>query len=110
MDDKTAFHPEPATCLPVAVTNVSATNALPGVAVTSRAIRLVNKGAADVYFDFGGSTITATVGTTGAPGTPGSHLLPAGQTEVFQPGTATHVAMITAAGTATVWVSTGVGL
>lgn len=110
MDDKTAFHPEPATCLPIAVTNVSARNALPGVVGASRALRLVNKGAADVFLDFGSSTIVATVGATGAPGTPGSHILPAGQTEVFQPGMATHVAMITAASTATVYVSSGVGL
>ena len=111
MDDKTAFHPEPGQCLPIAVTNVSAANALPGTFNgPSRAVRLVNKGAADIFFEFGPSTIVATIGVAGSPGTPGDHILPAGQTEVFQPGGATHIAAVTAAGTATLWVGMGVGL
>lgn len=111
MDDKTAFHPEPAQCLPIAVTNVSSRNALPGIAGASRAIRIVNRGAADIFFEFGTSTVVATVGAAGAPGTAGSHFLPANQTEVFQPGlSVTHIAMITAAATATAYVSNGVGL
>lgn len=110
MDDKTAFHPQSASCLPINVTAVSSTNLLPGPAGPSRAIRVVNKGTADVCIEFGTSTVVATLGVAGSPGTAGSMLLPAGQTEVFQIGMATHIAAITVSATATIWVTNGEGL
>lgn len=64
--------------------------------------RLYNAGSATVFVRFGTNTIEATTGT-GMP-------IPSGQTEVFTvASTVTHVAAITASGTATLYATTGYG-
>lgn len=102
MDDKTAFHPEPASTVNLAVTNASSRVQLAGAAGASKAVRVVNKGAQDVFIEFGSSTVVAATAT--------GMIVPANQTEVFEVGLATHMAAITAASTATVYATSGVGL
>jgi hypothetical protein len=102
MDDKTAFHPEPASTVNLAVTNATGRVQLAGTRGASKAIRVVNKGSADVFIEFGDSTVVAAVAT--------GMIVPANQTEVFDVGLATHMAAITAASTATLYATSGVGL
>ena len=65
-------------------------------------VRLYNLGPSLVFFRFGGSDVEATTAFTP---------LPAGQTEVFSAGPGvTHVAAITATGTATLYATTGRGV
>ena len=102
MDDKTAFHPEPASTVNITATAASGRVALAGAVGPSKAVRVVNKGTADVFLEFGTVTVVAALAT--------GMILPAGQTEVFQPGLATHLAAITSASTALVYATSGVGL
>lgn len=102
MDDKTAFHPEPASTVNITFTSATSRVALAGAAGASKAVRLVNKGTADVFLEFGTVAVVATLAA--------GMILPAGQTEVFQPGLATHLAGITAASTAQVYATSGVGI
>lgn len=103
MDDKTAFHPEPAATVHATFTDVTGTVTLAGVVGASKAVRLVNKGPNDVFINFGPAGQVATLAS--------AMLFPAGQTEVFQPGLATTLAGICAGGeTATVYATTGVGM
>lgn len=102
MDERTAFHPEPASTVNITATNVTSRVALGGQSGATRAVRVANRGSADAFIEFGSSTVTAAT-TTGM-------ILPAGQTEVFEPGACTHMAAITSAGTALLYATSGVGL
>lgn len=65
-------------------------------------LEITNKGSADVFLEFGASGVTAAVAT--------GYVVLSGQTKVVTlPLAATHVAAITASGTATVYVHTGRG-
>lgn len=67
----------------------------------SNAVRLRQAGTAEVYIQFGDSTVTATT----------SHMpVGSGSTELFSKGAATHVAFITAAGTASLTFTSGEGI
>lgn len=108
MDDKTAFHPEPVSTVALAASDVTGNVELVGAAGPSRSVRVVNKGTSDAFIAFGDATVVATETTTLAAG---SMLIPANQTEIFQIGSATHMAAITAAaGAATLYATSGVGL
>jgi hypothetical protein len=94
---------------PVASANLSLTTSsdrvsLPGTfqSVQKRTVRLFNDGLVPAFVEFGSSTVTASTTTSMA--------LPAGWAELFYPPeSATHVAGITASGTATLRVTTGEG-
>ena len=94
---------------PVGVTvSLAVTSATGRVALTAPAgsggfdVRLYNAGSSTVFVRFGGSTVDST--TAYLP-------LPAGQTEVVSAGPGvTHVAAITASGTATLYATTGRGV
>lgn len=97
-----AFSPTGAT-VSLAVTTTTGSVALtaPGGSGGSD-VRLYNAGGSLVFVAFGSSTVQAAV--TSLP-------LPAGQTEVFSVGPgSTHVAAITASGTATLYATTGRGV
>ena len=86
----------------IAATTVSA-NALMGYdgLFKSRTVRVYNAGAATVFLRFGGPSVVAVA--TDMP-------IPTGIIEMFRPPRdATHVAAITSAATATVYVTTGEG-
>lgn len=66
-------------------------------------LRLVNTGSVVVFVEFGDSAVTAAVAT-------GMPILP-GTVESFQLNAAqTHIAAITASGTATLYATTGLGV
>jgi hypothetical protein len=89
--------------------NGSATATISATTVTARAAvdqhsnsaRVVNAGTATAFLKFGDSTVEAT--TTDMP-------ILSGATETFTKGAATHIAAITASGTATVYLTSGEGL
>lgn len=91
---------------------LSNTTAISATGTTSRAalnkpsnpgaltVRIHNAGAVTVFVQFGDSAVEATT----------SHMpLPANVVEVFSVGAATHIAGITASGSATVYLTTGFG-
>jgi len=96
--------------------NLGATTSSGRVALTAfdpalGTVKLYNSGTVDVFVNFGDSSVTAAT-TTSMP-------LKGGNTEVFGVGDSmrdpsvttapTHVAMITASGSATVYATSGVG-
>jgi Na+/serine symporter len=99
--DTPVFRPQGAT-VNLAVTTTTGSVALTASANSSKEVRLYNRGTVEVFVTFGASTVTATT-TTSMPLAPGA-------AEVF--GVAsdeTHVAAITASGTATLYATTGRG-
>jgi YD repeat-containing protein len=97
----TAFAPKSAAGSTIAVTNASAVTAF-NPNPSSLRVRLSNAGPADVFFEFGNSAVVAAVAT--------GVRLPAGQTESFTCHAATHLAAITASGTATLYATPGEGI
>jgi hypothetical protein len=101
---------QPAATASLAVTTVSAAVAIPGPPAApglraERTLRLFNDGAAVVFVSFGGSGVTASA-TGAGMGVP----LAPGSVECFRPPqTATHVAGVTAAGAANLYVTPGEG-
>jgi hypothetical protein len=86
----------------LAVTSTTGRVALDNLTNQSRSVRVFNSGAVVVFLEFGGSTVEAAAATS-LPVGPGA-------TEWFEIGGAvTHVAGITASGTATVYFSEGMG-
>ena len=89
-----------------ATVNIAVTTSTGRVALTDNThlsgddVRLYNSGSVVVFFAFGNSTIDATV--TSTPLAPGA-------SEVFDAGRSTHVAAITASGTATLYATSGRG-
>jgi hypothetical protein len=74
-----------------------------------RDYRIRNTGTVDVFIVFGGSDVAAVIPAVGSPanGIP----IGAGHTEAFRaPAGNTHLAAITASGTATLYITTGRGL
>ena len=100
MAEQGVFHPnDAATTVNIAATTSSARVAV-NTAPTGRNLRIHNAGAALVFFEFGGSGINAAV-ATGIP-------IPAGAVEIFRT-IGSHVAAITASGTATLYITPGEG-
>lgn len=96
-----AFTPDPAATVKLAATTTTgrvqftaATRVSPDASV-----RLYNDGSTPVFVEFGGSTVTAAL----ASGMP----VPPGGAETFNPRGGTHVAGITAAGTADLYATPG---
>jgi ABC-type uncharacterized transport system permease subunit len=92
-----------------ATVNLSVTTTTGSVALTTigdqggMEVRLYNAGSATVFVNFGISTVAATT----AAGFP----LPSGAIEIFTVGpVVTHVAALTAAGTATLYATSGRGI
>lgn len=87
----------------ISATTSSAATALPTVgADNQRQIEIQNAGAANVFVETGSSTITAATAS-------GYPILP-GQSKVITiQRTVTHIATISASGTQTLYVSTGIG-
>lgn len=92
----------PALFSPISTVSLAVTTTTGRVATVGDAstIRIYNAGTATVFVKFGGSSVTAA--TTDMP-------IPAGVVETFRTGTLTHVAAITASGTATLYVTSGEG-
>jgi hypothetical protein len=95
----------PAATASVSVTTSTASAALKGAPSGSFQLRLHNTGTSTVFYNIGSSAVTAAV--TDVP-------LPSGAVEVItiqNPGNSpeTHVAAITASGTATLYATTGAG-
>lgn len=67
----------------------------------SNAVRIINKGAEDAFIQFGDENVTAT--TAKMP-------ITSGATETFTKGSATHMAAVTASGTAILYVTSGEGM
>lgn len=91
--------------------NIAAGTTTGNVAITSSGtpspatseVRFYNSGTVPVFVNFGGSGVTATL-AAGMPIAPGA-------TEAFgMEASQTHVAAITASGTATLYITTGDGL
>lgn len=95
------FYPFDNTSKVISVTTTSAATALgdPGTD-----IRLINVGAEGVFCALGDSTVVATAGDGG-----GFYLPPSSNPEPFRFKDATHIAMITSSGTATVYLTVGDG-
>ncbi len=96
-----AFRPQPAATVSLAVTSVTGSVALVGNATV---YRLFNAGTANVFIEFGTSTITAVLAT--------AMPLAAGATEFIRAptaNTAPYVAALTSAGTATLYATAGEG-
>jgi hypothetical protein len=87
---------------PISTVSLAVTTSTGRVATVGDAstIRLYNAGTATAFVKFGSVTVTAAV--TDMP-------IPTGAIEVFRTGTLTHVAAITASGTATLYVTSGEG-
>ncbi len=107
MDDLRIFRPTPASTVNLSVTSSSSrvqvltATSLADVSGSS-VVRLYNAGSVVVFVAFGDSTVTATT-TANMPIAPGS-------VEAFRVNPAqTHVAGITAAGTATLYATPGAG-
>jgi hypothetical protein len=101
MEAVQAFAPISAGTSTISITTSSAAtqvNPAPG----SLRMRLYNAGPSTIFVEFGNAGVTAAV-ATGLP-------IPAGQTESFSFGRATHLAAITAAGTATLYATPGEGV
>lgn len=101
-----AFGPRPASTVSLAVTNVTGNvqcnSFAAGQTTRKRNIRLLNAGSATVFVEIGVSTVTAAVAT-------GMPILP-NTSEVFDGTLGSHVAAITAAGTATLYATPGDGV
>lgn len=104
MDDKTAFHPEPASGVTLAATQATGRVTLAGAGAASKAVRVCNRGPNDAFIEFGNATVVSAVAT--------GMMLPSGNTEVFQTGiSAVAMAAICNTGeTAALYVTSGVGL
>lgn len=102
------FTPCPALTLAYASTTSTATAALPTVE-TSRTLRIKNADTTNVAFiNFGAASVTATI-PTGT--TPGSMPIGPGETiGITRSASWTHMAVIAAAGTPTVYVTPGDGV
>jgi len=97
-----AFKPAVGGTVSLAVTTTSASVAMLLVPDSEHQVRLYNAGSATVFVNRGGSGVTAT--TSNMP-------LPAGAVEVLTyTGSATHLAAITASGTATLYATVGEGI
>lgn len=96
------FQGEGASTVPLAVTTTTGNVAFLSAARTGCQVRIHNAGAVTVFIRFGTSAITVTT-SNGMP-------VPAGGVEVFTVAIdATHVAGITAAGSATLYATPGYG-
>lgn len=92
------FFPNGAVSVSATATTASARLALDQL---SSVVRLRQAGTSEVFLQFGDSTVVATT----------SHMpVASGATETFCKGAATHVAFITAAGTAAVTFTNGEGM
>lgn len=89
----------------IAVTTTTGNIALPAQS-SSSVVRIFNAGSAVAYIAFGGSGVAATVPVAG--GAAGSMPVGSGITEIQVPG-ATHIAAITASGTADLYATIGEG-
>lgn len=91
----------PVTFAPEGAASLSVTTTSDRVALgTGGNVLLRNNGSADLYYDLGDSTVTATTS---------EYLLPAGHSIVVAKDAHTHVAAITASGSTTLSVTTGDG-
>lgn len=108
MSGITLFSPNPTKTLAYASTTSTATAALPATS-TDGTLRLKNTDAVNIAFvNFGDSTVTATIPVTT---TPGSMPIGPGETIGITRSSAwTHMAIIAAAGTPTVYVTPGRGV
>ena len=100
------FTPAPAATASISATTTSARTAIKQQPTGSHQLRLFNAGTATVFWTFGDGAVTAAL--TDVP-------LPSGAIEVVTLPNATnapttHIAAITAAGTATLHLTTGQGL
>ena len=89
----------------LAVTSTTGNVALPGTVATENrpTVRLYNAGAVDVHVAFGASGVTVVADGTGM-------VVPPGVVEMFEPQRGlTYLAAITAAGTATLYITRGEG-
>lgn len=87
--------------VPSTTTSVSATTSSARALVgAGPSVRLYNAGSATVFVAFGTDSVTAT--TSDMP-------VPAGTIEVLERGANTHLAALTASGTATLYVTAGLG-
>lgn len=98
---RTSFIPNPAGTVTVAATTTSGSTAVALVGVGSDLL-VYNAGSSEVFFEQGTSSVTAATATGLGVG-PGAYLC------IGRLGGATHVAAITASGTASVRVTTGEG-
>lgn len=93
------FTPTPPT-VSIAGTTSSARSVLTNSPVKSKDVLLYNSGTTLAFFRFGDSSVVAT--TTDTP-------LPPGTLPIFFAGDNTHVAVIMASGTATIYATSGFG-
>lgn len=96
-------------CLPVSTTPAAAELADSKDGQTYRSYRVRNTGSAEAFIVTGGSDVEAEIPADGVPanGMP----IGAGHTETFRADrTHTHLAAITASGTATLYITTGDGI
>lgn len=109
MANTALFTPAPTKTLAFASTTSSATAALPTTGAITRTFRIKNTDSTNVVFvDFGISTITAAIPTGATPG--GMPIGPGETIGISPPSTWTHMAVIAAAGTPTVYVTPGDGI
>jgi hypothetical protein len=91
----------------IAVTTTSQRIALTG---TGSSIRVANVTATEAFINVGDSTVVAVAGAGATQASDGAMSVPANSLGFYAvPGSATHVAAITAAGTATLRISRGEG-
>lgn len=97
------FSPVAASTVTLAVTNSSSRVQFTSVANKRRSVRVANVGPRPIFVEFGDVTVVATT-AAGVPVAPGT-------SEVFGiPSSVTHVAALTASGTATLYTTPGQGL
>lgn len=99
MSDIQAFAPLQMGTVTVAVSTVSATTVIQAGSA-SRRMRIYNSGPSTVFVEYGSAAATVA----------NSMPIPAGQTEVLSWGRQSALSMITAAATATVYVTPGEGI
>ena len=100
------FHPVVGSTVSISATTSSSATALSSVPVGRFHLRIFNAGSATVFITRGGSTVAATTS---------SYPVPSGAIEVItinnpDANPVTHVAAITASGTATVYFTVGWGI
>jgi len=94
----------------LAVTSISGRMTLDETAAQAgKVIRIFNDGSVPVFVAPGGATVVAVIATTGTAAS-GMPIAPGRETGFTLAGGQTHLAFITASGTATVYVTQGSGI
>lgn len=98
------FQPFNNTTVNLAVSTSTGNVALPARSTNGENVRLHNAGSATVFISFGTSSAATAATATGMP-------LPSGAVEIFSCSpTVTHIAAITASGSATLYATLGHGV